>query len=88
MAAINIRGVLVDLLIKIDPEVYGLFVTTAKKGENGIIVQYINTMYRTMVASLLYYNKFVNALKRTGYQLNQYDTFVENRMVNDKQHNI
>ena len=88
MAAINIRGVLVDLLIKIDPEVYGLFVTTDKKGENGIIVQYINTMYRTMVASLLYYNKFVNALKRTGYQLNQYDTFVENRMVNDKQHNI
>ena len=77
-----------DLLLDIDPELYGPFVTTDKKGEKLIIVQFINNICGTMVASLLYYNKFVNTPKSTGFQLNPYDPFVANHLVNDKQNTI
>ena len=33
MVVINTRGVLVDLLLEIDPDFYGPLVTTYKKGE-------------------------------------------------------
>ena len=44
----------------------------------------MNAIYGTMVASLLYYKKFVKKLKRTGSQLNPYDPCVANRLVNEK----
>ena len=47
-----------DLLLEIDPEIYGSFVTTDKKGEKVIILQCINFIYGTIMASLLYYKKF------------------------------
>ena len=57
MEFINIRGVLLGLLLDIDPELYGPFVTTDKKGEKVIIVQCMNDIYGTMVDSLLYCKK-------------------------------
>ena len=62
--------------------------TTDKKGENVIIVQCMNAIYGTMVASLIYYKKFVKTLKRTGFQLNPYDTCVANRLANYEQQTI
>ena len=53
MAFIKIRGFLVEFLLKIDPEFYGPFVTTDKKGERVIFTQHMNAMYGTMVDSLL-----------------------------------
>ena len=85
MSVIKSRGVLVELILEIDTELYGTFVTTDKKGENVIIVKYINAIYGTMVASLLYYNKSAKTLKRNGFQLNPYDPCVANHMVNGKQ---
>ena len=38
-----------------------------------------------MAAILPYYKKFVNKLKRNGFQLNPYDPCVPNRLVNNKQ---
>ncbi len=52
---IRIRGMLVDILVKIAPEVYSLFVTTNRKGNKQILVECLNALYGTMVASLLYY---------------------------------
>ena len=54
MAVMKIRGFLLELLLKIDPGFYGPFVTTAKRGKDAIIVQCMNAIYGTMVASLLY----------------------------------
>ena len=88
MTVIKIRLVLVDLLLEIDPEFYGPFVTTDKRGENVIIVKCINAIYGTMVASLLYHKNFLNKLKKTGLKLNPYDPCVENRLVNNKQKTI
>ena len=85
MASIKIRGVIVNLLLKIYPELYGHFVATDKKGEKGIIVQCMNAIYITMTNSLLYYKKFLNTLKRTEFQLNPYDPCVANRLVHYNQ---
>ena len=54
MEDIKTRGFLVDLLLEIDPDFYGPFVTTDNKGKNVIIVKCMNAIYGTMVDSLLY----------------------------------
>jgi hypothetical protein len=59
MAIIKIHGVLVDILIQIAPKVYKSYIMTDKKqGMKQLLVQCQNTLYGTMVASLLYYHKF------------------------------
>ena len=62
MAIINIRGILVDILVYLAPGVYRESVTTDKKVVKKLVVQCQNAMYGTMVASLLYYRKFVKSL--------------------------
>ena len=88
MAVIKIIGFPMDLLLDVDPEFYGPFVNTDKKGEKLIIVQCMNSIYVMLVASLIYYEKFVKTLKRTGIQLNPYDPCVANSLVKNKQQNI
>ena len=72
MAVINIRGVLMELLLEIDSDLYGPFETTDKKGKKLIFVQCMKSIYGTMVAILIYHKKFVKTLKRTGFQLNPF----------------
>ena len=62
MAIIKIRGVLVDILIQIAPDLYKSYVMTDQKGMKQLLVQCQNALYGTMVASLLYYRKFVNVM--------------------------
>ena len=87
MAVISIRGFLVELLLLIDPDLYGPFVTTDKKGEKVMVVQCMNAIYGTMVANLLY-KKIVKTLKSTRFQLNPYDPCVANFPMNNKQQTI
>jgi hypothetical protein len=61
---VRIRGMLVDILVKIAPEVYADYVTIDKKGNKQILVECLNAIYGTMVAALLYYQKFTNTLKQ------------------------
>jgi hypothetical protein len=69
MAIIMIRGILVDILLDIAPDVYKPYVTTDRKGVKPLIVQCQNAIYGTMMASLLCYNKFCKSLKSIGFQL-------------------
>ena len=85
MAYIRIRGVLVDILVDIAPDVYGPYVTVDKKGNKQLILQCLNAIYGTMVASLLYYRKFVASLTEIGFELNPYDPCVANKMIDGKQ---
>ena len=59
MAIIKIRGILVDMLLDIAPDVYGSYVTTNMKIIKQLITQCMNSIYGTMVASLIYYCKFL-----------------------------
>jgi hypothetical protein len=71
---VRLRGRIVEILCEIAPEVYLPYVTVNKKGEKILIVQCLNALYGTMVASLLYYKKFVKSLERHGFKLNPYDS--------------
>jgi hypothetical protein len=78
---VRLRGRIVEILCEIVPEVYLPYVTTNNKGEKILIVQCLNALYGTMVASLLYYKKFVKSLKSHGFKLNPYDPCVANKVV-------
>ena len=82
---IRIRGMLVDMLVKIAPEIYQSYVTTDRKGNKQILVECLNALYGTMVASLLYYEKFTKSLKDQGYKVNPYDACVWNKSIGGKQ---
>ena len=70
MDIIKIRGVLVDILLEIVPEFYDPYVTTDNKGVKKQVLQCQNAIYGTMMASLLYYQKFRKSLELEGYELN------------------
>ena len=76
---------LADMLVKIAPKVYGEYGATDKKGNKQILVECFNALYGTMVASLLYYEKFTNSLKKNGYKVNPYDACVWNKHIEGKQ---
>jgi hypothetical protein len=85
MAIIKIRGVLVDILVQIAPNVYKSYVMTDKKGMKQLLVQCQNALYGTMVASLLYYRKFTKSLMSVGLNINPYDPCVANMTVDGTQ---
>jgi hypothetical protein len=81
MALIKIRGILVDILVEIDPDVYKSYVSKDKKGSKQLLVQCQNAVYGTMVVSLLYYRKFVKSLTDIDFVINPYDLCVANKMI-------
>jgi hypothetical protein len=88
MAIIKIKGVLVDMLLDIAPTVYTPYVTTDWKGAKQLIVQCQNAIYRTMMASLLYYKKFSKSLKSVGFEFNPYNPCVANKQISGQQMTI
>jgi hypothetical protein len=56
---IKIHGVLMGILVEIAPDVYKSYVSRDKKCMKQLLVKFQNTLYGTMIASLLYYRKFV-----------------------------
>ena len=88
MAFIKIRGILVDILVQIAPDVYKPYVTKDKKGNKQLLVQCQNALYGTMVASLLYYRKFVKSLTSIGFELNPSGPCVANKMIKGEQMTI
>jgi hypothetical protein len=88
MAIIKLRGVLVDILVEMAPDVYKSYATTDKKGTKQLLVQCQNALYGTMVASLLYYRKFTKSLTEIGFELNPYDPCVANKIIKGEQMTI
>jgi hypothetical protein len=84
MAFIKISGVLVDILVERAPDVYKSYVPRDKKGMNQLLVQFQNALYGTMVASLLYYRKFLKSLMDIGFIINPYDPCVANKIIEGK----
>ena len=85
-AIIRIRGLVVDMLVEIAPEVYSEYVTKDKRGNTELLVICLNALYGTMVAALLFYQKFCNSLLSKGFVKNPYyDRCVWNKDINGKQ---
>jgi hypothetical protein len=88
MAFIKIRGILVDILVEIAPDVYKYYVSKDKKGSKQLLVKCQNSLYGTMVASLLYYWKFLKSLTDTDFVINPYDPCFTNKMIEGDQMTI
>jgi hypothetical protein len=71
----------VDILVEIAPDVYKSYVSKDKKGSKQLLVQCQNALYGTMVASLLYYRKFVKSLTVIDFVINPYDPCITNNMI-------
>jgi hypothetical protein len=82
------HGVLVDILLKIAPDVYKPFVHVDKKGVKQLLLKCQNAIYGMMLASLLYYKKFVNSLKSIGFETNLYDPCIANKIIQGSQMTI
>jgi hypothetical protein len=80
-----LRGQLADLMVQVDPEQYGPYLTKTSKGESILYVKMLKAMYGLLRSALLFYLKLVKDLKAIGFELNPYDPCVANKMVNGKQ---
>jgi urease gamma subunit len=81
---IHVQGYLVDVLCKIWSG-YEEYVTMNSRGEKQLLLQCQNAIFGTIIASLLFYNKFCKTLKANDFELNPYKPCVGNRMVNGMQ---
>jgi hypothetical protein len=88
MAFIKIRGIIVDILVEIAPDVYKSYVSKEKKGSKQLLVQCQNALYGTMIASLIYYQKFIKILTDIDFVMNPYDPCVANKMIEGDQMTI
>ena len=76
------------MLPDISPYVYELYVTKYRKVIKQLITLCMNSIYETMVASLMYYGNFCNMLKLNQFKMNPYYPYVVNRLVNGLQKSI
>jgi hypothetical protein len=88
MAFIKIRGILVDILVEIAPDVYKSYILKGKKGTQQLLVQCQNVFYVLMVASLLYYRNIVKSLMDIDFMINPYDPCVANKTIEGEQMTI
>ena len=53
-----------------------------------LYVRMLKVLYGMLVASLLYYKRFLDDITKIGFERHPYDPCVANRMINNKQHTI
>jgi len=84
----KIQGRLVDLMMELDPELYGPHIVY-ENGQRVVYVQVLRAIYGMLISAVLWYEKFRGELEADlGFKFNPYDGCVANRMVNGKQHTI
>ena len=83
----KITGVLVDMLVQLNPELYGLAVVY-EKNRNVLYVQVLRGIYGMLQSALLWYKKFHRELEAEGFKFNPYDPCVANHKKKGKQHTI
>ena len=76
------------MLLDMDPGVYGLYLTTNRKGINKLVTQCMDAIYGAMVKNLLYSWNFCKTSTLNKFKINPYDPCVANQMVNGLQQSI
>ena len=79
----KICGDMVDLLIAIDPELYGPMVTY-EHGKKTLYVHIRRAIYGMLQSALLFYKKFRKSLEEYKFKVNPYDPCVANKLVNGR----
>ena len=73
----KITGVLVDMLIQLDPQLYGPHVVY-EKDRKVLYVQVLRAIYGMLTASLLWYLKFKKDLEGIGFKFNENQDLIFN----------
>ena len=80
----ELRGEMVDLLVKIDPKLYHKY-TKIVKGRPVLYVVLKKALYGTLRAALLFWRKLTKHLVDQGFVINPYNWCVVNKTINNKQ---
>ncbi|KAL7575021.1 hypothetical protein ACA910_010834 [Epithemia clementina (nom. ined.)] len=83
----KIRGLLVDMLVEMSPEIYQEQVVI-EAGNKILYVIVTKAIYGMLVSALLFYKKLKKNLEEIGFEVNPYDPCIANRMINGKQHTV
>jgi Reverse transcriptase (RNA-dependent DNA polymerase) len=83
----KITGVLVDLLMEMDPNLYGPMIVF-ENGKKVVYVLVLRAIYGMLEAALLWYKKFKKELEGAGFTFNPYDPCVANRIIKGDQQTI
>jgi hypothetical protein len=85
----KITGVLVDLLVKLNPELYGPYVVYKRNRRNKVLyVQVMRAIYGMLEAAILWYKKFRGELEQKRFKFNPYDPCVAIRTEKGLQHTL
>jgi hypothetical protein len=84
---IKITGVLVDILVELNPEPYGPCVVY-ERNRKVLYVQVMRAIYEMLEAAILWYKKFQGELEEKGLKFNPYDPCVANRTEKGSQHTL
>ena len=85
---IAIRVTLADMLVSIDPEVYGPSLSKDKKGNSLLYVKLLEALYNLMGASIMFYQKLRKDMEDQGFEVNPYDPCRANKMIGGSQFTI
>jgi len=83
----KIRGILLDILVEMDPDKYSDYVVV-EDGRRTVYVVMLKALYGMMMSSLLYYLKFRGDLEEIVFRVNPYDPCVANRIIKNQQHTV
>ena len=83
----KVTGVLVELLVKLAPNVYGPFVVF-KNRKKVIYLQVLRALYGMLVVALLWYKTLRKDLEQIGFKFNPYDPCVCNRAIKKQQQTV
>jgi hypothetical protein len=81
---VRLTGKMVNLLLKIDRELYAPYLVQ-ERGELTMYVELLKTLYGTMRAAQLFWERLSRQLDDWGFTPNPYDSCVVNKIVDGKQ---
>ena len=82
---IKLEGAMVTLLKEIEPEYCKYLIYTDKRGSKYIYAEAKKATYWSLEASLLFWGKLSKILEEMEYQINEYDWYVTNKIIDNNQ---
>ena len=82
---IKIEGAMVNLTKEIDPDYYKYFIYIYKRGRKCMYAESKKAMRGTLEALLLFWVNLSKILEEMGYQINEYNWCVMNKIIYNKQ---
>lgn len=84
MLHVHLKGLLAQLITKVDPELYTKFLIK-ENGKDMMYVQLAKALYGTLQVAMLFWKDLTGHLTTLGFVLNPYDNCVSNKTIDGTQ---